>query len=156
MRDIQMLGAKMIDATARKEAAETARHFASGIITNFEFENNFPDTEDPAVLAVIDTFWCLYDDFKEHKINDRWEIPKEFKNMMARWVMFLYSNEEYVWPEISHPGLRPFKYGFWGKLFNKHLLQQTFLNAGDYSVWPFISRESYENANNNPRLLNGS
>lgn len=146
----------MIDTQARKEAAEVARHFASGQITNFEFENKLPSSKDPAIWAVEDTFWCLYDDFKEHKLNEHWEIPKEFKTMMARWVMFLYTNEEYKWPKISHPGIRPFEYGFIGKLLKKHLKQEAFLNAGEYSVWPFINNESYENARNNPHLLNGS
>ena len=60
----------MIDAKARKEAAEVARHFASGHITNYDFENRLPSSKDPAIWAVEDTFWCLYDDFKEHKINE--------------------------------------------------------------------------------------
>ncbi len=146
----------MIDTKARKEAAEVARHFASGQITNFDFENKIPNSKDPAVWAVQDTFWCLYDDFKEHKINEGWEMPKQIKTMMARWVMFLYSDEEYRWPKISCPGLRPFEYGFFGRLFKRHLAQESFLIAGEYSVWPFIDNESYENARNTPHLLAGS
>ena len=144
----------MIDIEARRKAAEIARHFASGQITNFEFENEFPDSKDSAIDAILDTFWGIYDDFKEHKINDQWEVPKDFKKMMARWVMFLYSNEEYKWPKISQPGLRPFQYGFFGKLFKRHLAQEPFLSAGEYSVWPFINSESYNTARNNPHLLN--
>jgi len=143
----------MIDTVARKKAAEVARHFASGQITNFEFENNMPSTKDSAIWAIEDTIWCFYDDFKEHKINDNWEVPSEIKAMMARWLMFLYSNEEYLWPKISYPGIRPIEYGFFGKLFKKHKKQQAFLNAGNYSVWPFINQESYENAKINPVLL---
>ena len=146
----------MVDSSARKIAAEAARHFASGQITNFEFENKIPSSKDPAIWAIEDTLWCFYDDFKEHKINDHWEVPAEDKNMMARWVLFLYSNEKYQWPNISTPGIRPIKYGFIGKLFNKHKKQEAFMNAGNYSVWPFISNETYENTENNPILLAGS
>lgn len=143
----------MIDIDARGKAAEVARHFASGQLSNFEFENAIPVTKDPAIHAIEDTFWCLYDDFKEHKINDGWEIPKEFKTMMARWVMFLHTTEEYLWPDISHPGLRPFDIGFIGKVFKKDKKQEEFMKYGDFCVWPFISNESYEIAKSNPRLL---
>lgn len=145
----------MVDSAARKKTAETARRFVAGQISNFEFENRTPATEDPAVWAIEDTFWCLYDDFYEHKLTDGWKIPEDVKRMMARWVMFLYSDEEYQWPKISYPGLRPKKYGIIGRLFQQHKQQDAFLNAGDYSVWPFICKESYDRARNNPHLLAG-
>ena len=146
----------MVDAEARKIAAEAARHFVSGQITNFDLEDKMPSSNDPAIWAVEDTIWCYYDDFKEHKINDHWSVPAEVKTMMARWVMFLYTNYEYRWPKARYPGIRPIEYGFIGKLFNKHNKQKEFLSAGDYSVWPFIDKESYEKAKNNPVLLAGS
>ena len=146
----------MIDSSARKIVAEAARHFASGQITNFEFENKIPSSKDPAIWAIEDSLWCFYDDFKEHKINDHWDVPSEVKNMMARWVMFLYSKEEYKWPKFSYPGIRPVTYGFIAKLFNKHKKQENFMSAGNYSVWPFINSESYENAKKNPTLLASS
>ncbi|MEE9355238.1 MAG: hypothetical protein V3U75_06580 [Methylococcaceae bacterium] len=146
----------MIDLDASKIAAEVTRQFASGQISNFEFEMKMPDSNDSAIWATEDTLRCFYDDFKEHKINAHWKVPHEVKNMMARWVMFLYSNEEYLWLKISCPGIRPIEYGLVGKLFNEHKMQKSFMRVGNYSVWPFISIESYESVKNKPVLLAGS
>lgn len=146
----------MIDFVARKKAAEVARRFVAGQISNFEFENRFPSSKDPAMWAIEDTFWCFYDDFEEHPLKGKWCVPEETKQLMLRWVMFLYSDIEYEWPAISYPGVRPIQYGLFGKLFNRHKNQHAFLNSGDIEFWPFINKESFESAKNNPSLLAGA
>jgi hypothetical protein len=146
----------MIDIEARKKAAEVARRFVAGQISNFEFENEFPSSKDPAIWAIEDTLWCFYDDFEEHHLKGKWSVPEETKSLMIRWVMFLYSREEYGWPQISCPGVRPIEYGLFGRLFNRHKRQHEFLSSGDIEYWPFITKESYENAKKNPVLLAGS
>ena len=146
----------MIDFAARKEAAELARRFVAGQISNFEFENNFPSSKDPAMWAIEDTLWCFYNDSEEHQLKGKWSVPEETKELMLRWVMFLYSDIEYEWPKISYPGVRPIQYGMFGKLFNRHKKQHAFLNSGDIEFWPFINKESFERSKNNPSLLAGS
>lgn len=146
----------MVDFAARKKAAEVARRFVAGQISNFEFENCFPSSNDPAICAIEDTLWCFYDDFEEHQLKGKWSVPDETKVLMLRWLMFLYSGTEYEWPAISYPGVRPIQYGLFGKLFNRHRKQHTFLNSGDVEYWPFIDKESFEYAKNNPSLLAGS
>lgn len=146
----------MIDSGARKRAAEIARRFVEGQVTNFKFENNFPSSKDPAMWAIEDTLWCFYDDFDEHCLTGKWAVPEETKSLMQRWVMFLYSSEEYGWPKISHPGVRPIEYGLFGKLFNRHNKQHDFLTSGEMEFWPFISKESFARAKQNPVLLAGS
>lgn len=146
----------MIDTVARRKAAEGARRFVAGQISNFEFENGFPSSKDPALWAIEDTLWCFYDDFEEHHLKGEWEAPEETKSLMLRWVTFLYSNQEYEWPKISYPGIRPIEYGLFGKLFNRHKVQHEFLDAGDIEFWPFINKESFQRAKNSPILLTGS
>lgn len=143
----------MIDRTARDKAAEIVRHFISGQITNFDFENGMPITNDPAVSAIEDSLWCFYDDFKKHKLACEWKLPQETKSEMARWIMFLHNNEKYQWPKISYPGIRPLKHGLISRLFKGPLREQEFMQAGNYSVWPFIDNESYQHAKQNPVLL---
>ena len=145
-----------MDRKARDIVAEVLRHFISGQITNFDFEDKIPITKDPVIWAIEDCVWCFYDDFTKHKMKGNWALPQESKLQMARWLVFLYSNEEYMWPKISYPGLRPVEYGFLAKLFNKHKAQEIFMGTGDYSVWPFISKATYNNAKQNPVLLAGS
>lgn len=145
----------MIDANARKIAAEVTRRFIAGQISNFKFENEFPVSNDPAMCAIEDTLWCFYDDFEEHCLKGKWDVPEATRSIMLRWVMFLYSDEEYQWPKINLPGIRPIQYGLVGKIFNKHQQQHEFLSAGEMGFWPFISENSYRKAKENPVLLAG-
>ncbi len=146
----------MIDTKSRKKAAEVARRFVAGQVSNFELENEFPSSKDPAMWAIEDTLWCFYDDFEEHCLKGKRGVPEEARSVMLRWVMFLYSNSEYEWPKISYPGVRPIECGLFGKIFNRHKKQHEFLTSGEVEYWPFISNESYHNAKQNPVLLAGS
>ena len=146
----------MIDRAARNQAAEIVRRFISGQITNFEFEAKMPNTKDLAVLAIEDSLWLFYDDFKKHKLSGHWKLPDQTKSEMVRWVMFLHTNDEYFWPNINYPGVRPLQHGFFSKLFKGPEREQAFMQAGLYSVWPFINNESFQNAKQNPVLLAGS
>ena len=146
----------MIDFEARKVAAQAARRFVSGRLSNFEFENSMPSSKDPALWAIEDTLWCFYDNFDEHVFKGQWEPTEETRELMNRWVLFLYSEEEYLWPKGSYPGLRPFEVGFWGRLFNRHIKQAEFMSAGDFNYWPFISMESFENAKSSPVLVSAT
>ena len=147
----------MIDRPARKQAAETIRHFVTGQITNQEFIRRYPESKgDPAIWALDDTVWCLYDDIRTHKMTGEWALPGEFKTEVARWLMFLYSNQEYQWPKIGQPGFRDAPSWFY-RLF-KFARQRfdRFRAAGDYSVWPFLQRKDFEDARRKPVLLNGN
>ena len=143
----------MIDKQARDKMAEILRHFISGQLSNFDFEEQIPDTGDAAVCAIFDTSWCFYDDFREHYIKGKWDLPQATKSQVARWILFLYSNEPYLWPDISFPGIRPLRHGFISKLLGASLKEQKFMASGDYSVWPFISTETFNRAKQNPKLL---
>jgi len=72
---------------------------------------------------------------------------------MERWVIFLHTDNEYLWPIISHPGLRPFQHGFFSRLANGPEREKIFMVTGDYNVWPFFDRETYDLAIQNPKLL---
>ena len=146
----------MIDREARDKAAEILRQFISGQITNFAFEEKMPQSRDSAILAIEDSMWCFYDDFKKHKMKGKWKLPEETKKEMARWVMFLYSNEEYKWPNYSYAGVLPLRHGWFSKLRGKPRKEKEFMQFGEYEVWPFLNKESYESALQNSKLLYGS
>ena len=146
----------MIDREARDKTAEVLRQFISGQLTNFEFENKMPSSKDAVIWAIEDSMWCFYDDFQKHKMKGDWALPKETKNIMSRWVMFLHTNEEYKWPGVRYAGVRPLKHGWLSRLFGKPQKELNFMLTGSYSVWPFINVESYQDALQNPKLLSGS
>lgn len=146
----------MVDIEARKKAAEIVRQFVSGRMENFEFEESMPVTKDEGVKAIEDTLWCFYDDFRTHKLRDEWAPDEEYKCKMVRWVLFLQTEEKYQWPRVSCPGIRPLKHSWFSKLVKGPKKEQVFLNSGQYEYWPFINKESFQRANQNPTLLTGS
>jgi len=143
----------LIDRKARDKAAEHIRRFISGQISNFKLEKDTPNTEDRGVLAIYHSLWCYYDDFIEHKLSGEMALPDETLRQLTRWVIFLHSDEEYLWPAISYPGVRPIEHGFFSKLLNGPDKEQKFMAAGDYSVWPFIDKDTYNIARKRPKLL---
>jgi hypothetical protein len=149
----------MIDRVARKQAAEAIRHFVSGQITSDEFLRRYPSSNrDPVIWALDDTVWCLYDDIVTHKLTGKYALPKEVKKQVARWLMFLYSDEEYLWPRIGRPGFRSHSEPLWLSWifgFGQRRLKK-FLASGDYDLWPFIKREGFERARKKPVLLTGN
>ena len=149
----------MIDRVARKQAAQAIRHFATGQITNKDFIKRYPTScKDPAIGALDDTVWCLYDDIHTHKLAGPETLPKEIKKEIARWLTFLYSDEEYLWPRIGTPGFRKRPDPLWFSWlfgFGRGRWKR-FRASGDYDVWPFIKREDFDDARRKPVLLVGS
>nr|CEN54972.1 putative integron gene cassette protein [uncultured bacterium] len=151
--------AGVMDRKARDKAAELLRQFASGRITNFELENCWPTSIDPAIRGLESTIWCFYDDFKEHTLQGPFALAPEMRRVVARWIVFLHTNEPYKWPNIAYPGVRPLRRSWITRRLNLINLitrrEQRFLKAGAFEVWPFISAQSFENARRRPRLLSG-
>lgn len=146
----------MIDLNARNKAAELLRHFAAGRVSNFDFEDQFPNSDDPAIIAIESSIWCFYDDFEEGRMSGKYSLSTEQKKIISRWVVFLYTDEPYNWPFIAYPGVRPLNHGTLSKLFGKEKKEKVFMSNGDYDVWPFFKHENYLAAKEKPRLLSGS
>ena len=145
----------MIDRIARDKAAEVVRHFVTGHIYNFDFQDTQPDSEDPIIVAIWDSLWPFYCDISKHKMNNEWQLPEEGKHKIAIWLLFLYSDEEYKWPKISYPGSRPMSYNIFQRMLGCNKKQDNFFKSGNFELWPFIDEESFLLAKNNPRLLSG-
>lgn len=118
--------------------------FISGDITNYQFEEGIPDSKDSAIWPIISTVWCFYDDSMEQKIEDRSTLSEDNKEMFSRSVLFLKTDNQYEWPPISYPGIRPIEHGFFSKLLGKKLKEEKFISSGEYEFWPFYNKESYD------------
>jgi len=146
----------LIDRVSRDKAAGMLRRFISGQMTNFDFEDKMPSSKDFVISEIYDSMWLFYDDFTKHKMKDEWAFPKDTIKLMARWVIFLHSDEEYKWPKFRYAGIRPLKHNWLSRLLKKPEKEKKFMEFGDYNVWPFFDLESYNNAKQNPKLLSGS
>jgi len=141
----------MIDRKGRNRLALALRRYAIGRITSDELEEIETDWRDRGVRAVHQMSWGLYSDGQgyavgQHALN--WAVRRD----LARWILFLRSEQEYLWPEYRFDAgwlslfgkKRLLKIGGMEARWNKRL--QQFLEAGDGEVWPFINRAAYDEA----------
>lgn len=148
----------MIDRESRDRLAVALRHYVAGVATNDDLDDVVVDWRDRGAVAVKEMSWRLYSDHKRHYAKDEYYLGKEERREIVRWIAFLYSDREYLWPEYSFiqitDGFMNFlTFGLWGRWTNRKW--EEFLEAGDFSVWPFSSKAELENAIKRPRLLTG-
>jgi hypothetical protein len=152
----------MIDRSARDQLSRNLRLLVSGRISNHQFEDGIPDTNDAAIMACADMAWLLYSDMKEHRLVGRNSIGPSDRREVLRWVLFLDSDFEYCWPRMGLPGLQPLRrvrpaltrWLHWPNTISAKRAAD-FLASGDHHAWPFISRSQYKHALSNPRRLAG-
>lgn len=73
----------------------------SGQITNDELDDVEVDWRDRGAVAVKEMAWLLYDDTRNHRVDGALPRGSDDRTMIVRWIAFLYSNREYLWPEYS-------------------------------------------------------
>ena len=150
---------KMIHRESRKVLAEALRHYVSGQITNDDLDSVEVDWRDRGAIAVKEMAWSLYDDLEQHKATEKHYLNDEARREIAKWVVFLHSDNEYLWPEYSfiqiiNWPMNILTLGWWERMKKKKWEQ--FLEAGEYEAWPFCSKAELKKAVSKPRLLRGN
>jgi hypothetical protein len=139
----------MVDRAQRDRLAKAIRRLAAGLITNREFEaatTAFGSSADRAVRSVHRVAWTLYDDLHEHRLEGAYALGRIERRQLARWVLFLRSDLEYEWPDLTTwgwllvlPNLLTF--GAIGRL-----IARWHDRRGDAGAWPFIRSADLERA----------
>lgn len=148
----------MIHRDSRDRLAEALRQYVSGRITNDDLDEVEVDWRDRGAVAVKEMAWQLYDDLSTHYVEGDLNRNSKGRKGIARWVTFLYSDREYLWPEYSfiqivNWPMNLLTFGWWERMKKKRW--EEFLEAGDFDVWPFCAREDLEAIRSRPRLLAG-
>ena len=145
----------MIDRAGRDALGELTHHFVAGRITNREFENRCPRSQDPAVREIFwNALWGLYDDFYEHRLVGRYYIQKDSRKDLARCILFLKSDLEYEWtPYPPRPRILTTLLSLLTLGFGNRLMAQRWRRQGNADVWPFIREEDYRRALERPPYL---
>ncbi len=83
-------------------------------------------------------------------------LQKPARDEIARWIVFLHSDLEYTWPDFSfvpilNLPMNLLTFGWWRR--HKKKIFEQFTAAGDFSVWPFLTRRDYESSLKHPRYL---
>jgi hypothetical protein len=147
----------MVDVQARAKFARLIRHLVAGLITNDEFEDRLPFSEDSAVHEVyFNGVWGLYSDLYKYRLVGKNRVPREARRIIARYILFLKSDLEYEWPKQSR---WQFPVSFVAALLTLGMSNRwhfkKFSKAGDIKVWPFIRQSDFEAALRRPPYLHG-
>ena len=148
----------MIDRTSRDRLATALRLYVSGRITNDDLDDIDVDWRDRGAVAIKERAWCLYDDNYQHRAVGKHYLARPARDEIGRWILFLHSDHEYTWPQFSffqivNWPLNFLTLGWWGR--RKQERFDEFMAAGDFSVWPFVTRQDYDSALRNPKYLAG-
>ena len=138
----------VIDRNKRDLLAERLRQYISGQITNFDLSDlgiGFGEY-DNGVGEIQWLAWHFYDDLYKHKAVGKDKIPDDVRHVLVRCICFLHTDyecsEEYPSElEVSeeYPSAVEFSEGDINGIY-----------------WPFVSKEQYETAMQNPKLLSGN
>jgi len=148
----------MIHRDSRDRLAESLRRYVSGRITNDDLDDVEVDWRDRGAVAVKEMAWQLYDDLRNHYVEDSLPRGSEDRRTVARWITFLQSDQEYIWPQYSfietvNSPLNFLTFGWWKK--RKERRWEEFCEAGDFGVWPFTKREDLERELARPKFMSG-
>jgi hypothetical protein len=148
----------VIHRESRARLAETLRQYVTGRVSNDDLDEVDVDWRDRGAVAVKEMAWRLYDDTRHHHVEGRLPKGSEERRLVATWIAFLHSDAEYLWPQYSfiqivNWPMNLVTFGWWERMKRKRWEQ--FLEAGDFTAWPFCRRGDLEAVARRPKLLAG-
>jgi hypothetical protein len=146
----------MICKQSRNELALALRRYVAGKITNDDLDDIAVDWRDRGAVAVKQMAWGLYSDLEHHRATGKHAISGEHRRTVARWIVFLHNDNEYLWPEYSfiqiiNWPINLLTFGWWER--GKKRRSEQFEEAGDFSAWPFVSAKDLNHAIRKPKYL---
>jgi len=152
----------MIDREGRDRLALALRRYVVGRITSDDLENVETDWRDRGARAVHGMSYNLYSDDWGHYAVENHAIDPTTRREIVRWIVFLHSDQEYLWPEYRFDRvdwLSWFRPNEWLRLAGFRMRANSkisqLLEAGDGDVWPFLKKQDYIRALAAPRFLAG-
>lgn len=94
------------NSASRRAYAELIREFLAGGCITDQYEDRFFELmdrhgRDRACEDIFDALWHFYGDIFPHRMRGKHRLPPEARKLIARWVLFLRSDEPYVPPPRS-------------------------------------------------------
>lgn len=124
--------------------------------------------DDPIIRPMLELSWCLYSDLDQYKLIGGHKLTDEQLKDIARYILFLHSDFEYEWPYIdpTNPLLR---FSFKELLLTVLTLGKYYRDKskereqdlkgiqllGDFDVWPFFTKQDFEQQLKVQPFLNG-
>jgi hypothetical protein len=133
----------MIDRDSRDRVALALRQFASGRLAQNELyarTTRARDSTDPGVTTLAEAIYWQFLNLGPKRLVGRHALSREARRGIARWVLFLRSNEPYVWPQRGP--------SFWDVVHAFATLGKSWIakcerwsQTGDEKFWPFVSEQ---------------
>lgn len=146
----------MIDRIARNAMAEATRHYLAGLSTNFRFDDALREIQsaDVAIKAIRAQLWLIYDDLREHRAKNDWQLSAHQREIVVRTILFLKSDIEYQWPTVPawYVALRPL-IGVMTLGGVVRRLDRAYEFKDFDNVWPFRNIAEIRAASREPRYL---
>jgi hypothetical protein len=131
----------MLDVESRKIAVELVRKLAGGQLTNDEFDNQYPRSNDRAIITIWGFLWFCWDDRFTHKLEGEYRLTQEKIATVERCIAFLQTDLDYLGPSIGKGALDA-TVSMWRRFVgkeNKIVIQ----GALDDPWWPFATEEQF-------------
>lgn len=131
----------MVDMKSRGLAANLIREFAAGRLTNDEFDEQYPESEDRGVQTIGQVLWLSWDDRFTHRLEGEHQLTDQQKALFDRCIAFFQTELEYVGPSPGGSVLGVAK-GAWKRLLGK---EQPVVVQGslESAWWPFATEDQY-------------
>ena len=141
----------MIDRQGRDRLALALRRYVVCRINSDELDE--AGAVDWRARAVGQLAWNLHSDDCRYADGEH-TLGADVRRDIARWIVFLHSDQEYLWPEYRFDTVdwlsifrRPREWLQFGSFqVRKNQRNEQFLEAGDPQVWPFLRRADLNNA----------
>jgi hypothetical protein len=148
----------MICRQSRDRLALAIRRYVAGRINNDDLDCVEVDWRDRGAASVKKMSWGLYSDLEQHYATGQYAIADDGKRTVARWVVFLHSENEYLWSDYSfiqvfNWPLNLLTLGWWERRKARRFEQ--YQEAGEFSVWPFVREADFYRAVQRPRFFSG-
>jgi hypothetical protein len=95
----------MVDRASRDELARAVRRLVAGLVTNDAFAEGQSDhlrrSPDLGVQAIRLAAAQLCEDRREESLEGPRALGKAGRRPVAEWVLFLKSDLEYEWPDLT-------------------------------------------------------
>jgi hypothetical protein len=129
----------MVDKAKRLQAAKLIEDFLSCRINNFEYEERYPHSDDPALFAIYSMLWFAYSDLRKHRIDGKHALSSQERQVVENCILFLRTEFEYHGLKNFVILSAPFK-RIWYKL--RGTAPPELMSP----VWPFDASEQLEAA----------
>jgi len=135
----------MVDREDRHKACRLIEGLAKAEITNDDFDDDFPRrSRDRALEPIFANIWFHYSDTHTHKLTGEHALSSEASQIFARCAAFLRSDLEYEWPDYNWIALKRIVLRLFGQGARIERQFEQFKAAGDFEVWPFLSRSDWQ------------